>query len=136
MNTIAQPKLLALVFAGGTLGTLGRLAVSVFTVNDLTALFVVNLLGTAFLAWFNGRQRHPGSKLGTDGKRAFWGAGFAGSFTTMSGLALWLVTPDNWAIDPAGTIGLVVAQLVLGVVVYQGVLGLVELKTSTAKAGE
>lgn len=121
-------RILALVFAGGALGTLIRLAVSFSTISDIVALFVVNLLGTAFLAWFNGQQRHPRSKLNTEGKRAFWGAGFAGGFTTMSGLALWLVTTVQAQVDTIGAIGLVLGQLVLGVFVYLGVIALVEAR--------
>lgn len=123
-----SPKLLALVFAGGALGTLARLTVGYLTINDISALFVVNLLGTAFLAWFNARQLQAGSRLNTHGHRAFWGAGFSGGFTTMSGLALWFVSSVVQQIDFWGSIGVVLGQMVLGVLVYLGVMSLVEPK--------
>jgi fluoride ion exporter CrcB/FEX len=75
-------KSIALVFAGGTLGTLVRLAFSV-ELDSLTTLAAVNTLGSGFIGWLNSDPR-----FASLGKRSFWGVGFAGGFTTMSGVAL------------------------------------------------
>jgi fluoride ion exporter CrcB/FEX len=52
----------------------------------IIALTLVNSLGTASLGWFNGDQR-----FASESRKAFWAVGFAGGFTTMSGLFVWLI---------------------------------------------
>lgn len=116
-----KTKLIPLVFAGGALGTLLRYLLSELTswfvvdqnafsfntgwyavagnasifdpgsaqletLSGIIALTLVNALGAAALGWFNGDRRFQ-----TDARRAFWSIGFAGGFTTMSGLFVWLV---------------------------------------------
>lgn len=77
-----------LAFAGGALGTLARMTVQLFLSNAIS-LFVVNLAGAGFLGWVNGKSAHPDKpRFASAGKKWFWGAGFAGGFTTMSGLAM------------------------------------------------
>lgn len=111
-----RPSLLLLAFAGGALGTFFRVLTSV-TLGDAFGVFVVNMLGTAFLAWFNAIQTIPNTRFTREPARVFWGAGFAGGFTTMSGLALWTVTGlevfGAWSL----TVNAVV-NLVAGVAVY------------------
>jgi fluoride ion exporter CrcB/FEX len=52
---------------------------------ELIALFVVNLTGAFFLGI---TARYPYFQLETC--RNLWGVGFAGSFTTMSAITLWI----------------------------------------------
>lgn len=111
-----SPKSLALVFLGGALGTLARYGVGVIT-NWAVAVVVVNLLGAAFLGAANGLGTKPGNHFSTDGARAFWGAGFAGGFTTMSGLAGAFVL-INFVGQPLISAVFIVGQLVLGVLLY------------------
>ena len=87
-----KAKLLGYVFLGGVLGTMLRTLVfevlvnlSVNPVADLVSLFVVNLAGTFFLGL---TARYP--YFQTEMCRNLWGVGFAGSFTTMSVLTLWI----------------------------------------------
>lgn len=75
--------------------------------SQLAALFVVNLLGSAFLGYANASKRFQSDAAGS-----FWKVGFAGGFTTMSALAL-ITTP----FQPASI--LVAATMMLtGVAVY------------------
>lgn len=82
--------IVALTFAGGALGTLLRMAFGSF--DELIALWLVNLAGTVFLAWANHRSQVASSDARpfSTGEKAFWATGFAGGFTTMSGLATWV----------------------------------------------
>ena len=73
-------KATAFVFAGGALGTAARYAIGL-TFEEMWMLFAVNVLGTAILGFVNGKQR-------ADWVSTFVGSGFAGSFTTMSGLSI------------------------------------------------
>lgn len=110
-----SPANFALVFLGGAIGTAARYAVSL-TLPQLGMLFVVNLLGAAFLGLVNSA---PVFESGAS--KAFWGVGFAGGFTTMSGVALWLVAAaDGAALAPFT----VLAMFALGVVAYFGGLRL------------
>ena len=79
------PRLLLLTFIGGALGTALRFGLSFAVEDTLMVLFIVNLLGAAALGWFNGDRR-----FATDERRALWSVGFAGGFTTMSGVALFM----------------------------------------------
>ena len=109
-------KLIALVFAGGAAGTLARYGVGLVT-NWAVAVVVVNLLGATFLGAVNGLGSKMGNHFSTDGARAFWGAGFAGGFTTMSGLAGAFVLL-NFVGQPLISAVFIVGQLVLGVMLY------------------
>lgn len=73
----------ALVFAGGALGSVLRLAISESTPNTFLSLAAVNLLGSLALGVVNS---HPWFK--PQARQLIWGAGFCGGFTTMSGLSL------------------------------------------------
>jgi fluoride exporter len=102
---------IALVFLGGALGTAARYAVSL-TLPQIAMLFVVNLLGAAFLGLVNSAPLFESGN-----SKTFWGVGFAGGFTTMSGVALWMVaTQDRAALAPVT----VLAMFAVGVLAYFG----------------
>ena len=75
-------KSLSLVFAGGTLGTLLRFSFDI-TLGSLLSVAAVNIIGSIVIGWINSDPR-PTSV----GRKQFWSVGFAGGFTTMSGVAL------------------------------------------------
>lgn len=106
-----------LAFAGGALGTLARMSVQFF-LNNAASLFVVNLLGAGFLGWVNGKSQHPETpRFVSAGKKWFWGAGFAGGFTTMSGLAMaFVLMVGNFGVM-AGLVYILV-QFVAGLFAY------------------
>ena len=83
---------LLLVFVGGGLGSLARYLIGSgleVTVGSATAgmlsLFLVNVAGAFFLGIVS---FHP--FFANEKKKSFWGSGFAGGFTTMSGVALFV----------------------------------------------
>lgn len=87
-----KAKLLGYVFLGGVLGTMLRYLIfeamaglASYPTYELIALFIVNLSGAFFLGL---TARYPYFQLETC--RNLWGVGFAGSFTTMSALTLWI----------------------------------------------
>lgn len=87
-----KAKLLGYVFLGGVLGTMLRYLIfeamaglASYPIYELIALFIVNLTGAFFLGL---TARYPYFQLETC--RNLWGVGFAGSFTTMSALTLWI----------------------------------------------
>lgn len=87
-----KAKLLGYVFLGGVLGTMLRYLIfeamaglASYPTYELIALFIVNLSGAFFLGV---TARYPYFQLETC--RNLWGVGFAGSFTTMSALTLWI----------------------------------------------
>ena len=81
-----------LVFLGGGIGSVTRyalggsleLAVGSSLAGSLS-LMIVNIVGALFLGVVS---FHP--RFATSQKKAFWGSGFAGGFTTMSGISLFL----------------------------------------------
>jgi fluoride ion exporter CrcB/FEX len=75
-------KNILLVFAGGSLGTLLRFGLDI-SFGSLLGLAAVNIVGSGLIGWFNSDPRI--SKIG---RRLFLAVGFAGGFTTMSGVAL------------------------------------------------
>lgn len=85
-------RMLGYVFLGGSLGTMLRyLMFEVINLNfdypvgELTAIFVVNMIGSYFLGL---TARHPYFQL--EWCRNLWGVGFAGGFTTMSAVTLFV----------------------------------------------
>jgi fluoride exporter len=83
--------ILLAIFLGGALGSLSRYliwlaapqaGVSVLIV-DLLVTSIVNITGASFLGFVHSSSFNKSKKV-----KAFWGSGFAGGFTTMSGLAL------------------------------------------------
>ena len=87
-----KAKLLGYVFLGGVLGTMLRYLIfeaiaglASYPTYELIALFIVNLTGAFFLGI---TARYP--YFQSEVCRNLWGVGFAGSFTTMSALTLWI----------------------------------------------
>jgi fluoride ion exporter CrcB/FEX len=112
-------RLLLLAFAGGALGT--GLRVGLAEALDLgvdaspstvqiIGLFIVNVVGAAALGWFNGS-----CYFDTPERKAFWSTGLAGGFTTLSGVAVWLVLAED--LSGAG-IALITLQIALGLDAY------------------
>jgi fluoride ion exporter CrcB/FEX len=75
-------KSIALVFAGGSLGTLLRFGLDI-TLGSFFAVAAVNIVGSAIIGWVNSDPR-----TSQVSRRQFWAVGFSGGFTTMSGVAL------------------------------------------------
>ena len=96
-------KVIAFTFVGGFVGTSLRYLLDLIPNVAFVNFWVVNLLGAIAiaifneLAWFNTPER-----------RALFVSGFAGGFTTMSGLTMLLLYAWQQ----------VVVQLVLGVAIY------------------
>jgi fluoride ion exporter CrcB/FEX len=117
-----KTKILFAIFLGGALGSLARfgiflgvegLGVPVLTI-ELLATSIVNLAGAAFL----GFVQSSAFRLGEQAK-AFWGSGFAGGFTTMSGLALITAGSDLGLSELGYLYWLAVSlQFVLGFLAY------------------
>ena len=89
-----------LVFLGGGIGALLRYAIgSALELSVGSALAVsislvlVNVVGALFLGIVS---FHP--HFASVGRKAFWGTGVSGGFTTMSGVALFLYQPGSLAI--------------------------------------
>jgi len=104
--------MLKFVFIGGALGTLARYVIFELMQNlelsysaELVSLFTVNLLGSYLLGL---SARHPYFQL--EWCRNLWGAGFAGGFTTMSALTLF--------VDSSGPSWEIFLMLALGVLAY------------------
>ena len=105
-------NMLGYVFIGGVLGTMVRYVIFTMMVGlaeyptyELIALFTVNLIGALFLGI---TARHPYFQLETC--RNLWGEGFAGSFTTMSALTMF--------VDYQGLSWEIFAMLILGFFAY------------------
>ena len=89
-----------LVFLGGGIGALLRYAIGSaleLSIGSALAvsisLVIVNVVGALFLGIVS---FHP--HFASVGRKAFWGTGVSGGFTTMSGVALFLYQPGSLAI--------------------------------------
>ncbi len=115
--------LLPLVFAGGAFGTSLRYAIEILVgtlpQGQIFLTSFVNLLGAALLGFVSIHKF-----FATPTRQSFWGVGFLGGFTTMSGLAV-ITAGAELGLSAAGPIYwlLVVLQLVMGVAAYR--LGLI-----------
>lgn len=85
-------KMIGYVFLGGALGTMLRYLIfelialqQAYPAAELTAIFLVNMLGSFFLGL---TAKHPYFQL--ESCRNLWGLGFAGGFTTMSAVTLYI----------------------------------------------
>ena len=109
-------KHIGIAFLGGALGSVARLLVGgIF--DNVTTLIIVNLLGAAFLGYVNGSSKAGKRGFVSAGSKLFWGAGFAGGFTTMSGLAMgFVVLVANVA--PALAAMYILGQLFFGLICY------------------
>ena len=83
------------IFLGGALGAMARymfneLAIINFPgeTSQLISLFAINLFGAYLLGL---TVRHP---YFTSGCKNLWGPGFAGGFTTMSGVTVFMAVTD------------------------------------------
>lgn len=74
-------KILRLTFLGGAIGTLLRYLLTIVLTN-IPGVLLANLVGAFAIGWFNADDRFK-----SDESKALWSVGFAGGFTTMSGLA-------------------------------------------------
>jgi fluoride exporter len=117
-----NPGILLGVFVGGALGSLARFLILLGFESVLLPSLVVELLSTAVVnllgAWLLGVINSQGFNAGANAK-ALWGTGFAGGFTTMSGLAV-ITTSAGLGL---GVMSLlfwlgVLVQLGLGILVY------------------
>ncbi len=89
-----------LVFLGGGLGSLLRYALGSglelslgSTLAGMLSLFIVNVTGAFFLGIVS---FHP--FFANETRKSFWGSGFAGGFTTMSGVALFVYQQSSLTI--------------------------------------
>ena len=103
-------RVILFTYLGGAIGTLLRFWVSVSVTQNLVSLMIVNLLGAAALGWFKGDYR-----FASEDSKAFWSVGFAGGFTTMSGVAIWFV---DYATFGVGAPIIVVLMFALGIFCY------------------
>ena len=114
--------ILFLVFLGGAAGSLTRyfIGLSVEQVGvplfliELVVTAVVNLSGASLLGFVHSQAFKASQKA-----KAFWGSGFAGGFTTMSGLAL-ITIGQTLGLSDVGYLYwiAVAAQFVLGIMAY------------------
>jgi fluoride ion exporter CrcB/FEX len=81
------PKIVWLTFLGGAIGSLSRWSIGELSDSQLS-LWLVNLIGAFLVGIFNGFEYFK-----PESRRAFWSTGFAGGLTTMSGVAILLLTP-------------------------------------------
>jgi CrcB protein len=112
-------QLLPLVFLGGALGTSLRYLIEILVggmpQGQIVVTSFVNLLGAALLGFVSVHKFFASSN-----RQAFWGVGFLGGFTTMSGLAL-ITAGADLGLSAVGPIYwlVVLMQLVLGVAAYR-----------------
>lgn len=110
------------VFLGGALGSLLRYFIGLgveqagvtVLLAEILATSIVNIAGAGFLGLVHSKSFSKSEKA-----RAFWGPGFAGGFTTMSGLAL-ITAGSRLGLSDIGYLFwfAVVVQFVLGVLAY------------------
>lgn len=112
-------RMLGYVFLGGSLGTMLRyLAFELlnqsidYPLGELAALFLVNLLGSYFLGL---TARHP--IFDSEDRKSFWGIGFAGGFTTMSAVTLFI---DYNSLTYEFAVMLFAAVVLYGIGYHQG----------------
>lgn len=100
-------RLLALTFVGGAVGSALRYLISASADSQSAALWIVNLLGALVLGYVQSSPRFKAASL-----QALLGTGFAGGFTTVSGLMIFAI------LTPYGMWSVVTLQVVLGILVY------------------
>ena len=115
-------RVLGAVFLGGALGSIARfliiLGIDEIAIEDLlqelVATSIVNLAGAFLLGVV-----HVVGSSRSETWKGFFGPGFAGGFTTMSGLAL-ITAGAEFGMSPSGFLFwiAVAIQLVLGVFCY------------------
>jgi fluoride exporter len=110
------------IFLGGALGSLSRYAIWLgveqadfsVLVADLLVTSIVNIAGAGFLGFVHSPAFKESEKA-----KAFWGSGFAGGFTTMSGLAL-ITAGASLGLSEIGYLYwlAVASQFVVGILAY------------------
>lgn len=75
-------KLIGFTFLGGAIGSIARYALTL-DFEPLVWLWIVNLGGTFLLGYVQVHKAFKSSE-----SQSFWATGFAGGFTTMSGLVV------------------------------------------------
>jgi fluoride ion exporter CrcB/FEX len=112
MKMSKQGTLLVFTFVGGALGAVTRGFITEFG-SDPLEIFIANMVGAFILAL---SMTVPA--LSTPERQAFLGSGFAGGFTTLSGVAIIVVlgklSPDVAAEYIALTIGFGLAAYWMG----------------------
>ena len=120
---MVSKQLLPLLFVGGAFGTTLRYSIEIvlgtLPQGQILVTSFVNLLGAALLGFVSVHKL-----FASPTKQSFWGVGFLGGFTTMSGLAI-ITAGDDLGLSAGGAIYwlLVLLQLIMGVASYR--LGLV-----------
>jgi fluoride exporter len=116
---MVSKQLLPLVFIGGALGTSLRYTIEILLgtmpQGQILVTSFVNLLGATLLGFVSAHKYLSGTA-----KQFFWGVGFLGGFTTMSGLAV-ITAGADLGLSAAGPIYwlMVFVQLVIGVAAYR-----------------
>lgn len=99
--------LLLLTFLGGAFGSASRYLVGILVGQETLALWIVNLIGALVLGYVHTSRFTKSNQL-----QALLGTGFAGGFTTVSGLLTFAL------LTPYGSFLLVALQVALGILVY------------------
>jgi fluoride ion exporter CrcB/FEX len=117
-----KTKILFAVFLGGALGSIARFSIFLgveqagvtVVAIELVATSIVNLAGAGFLGFVQSKAFRVSEIL-----KAFWGSGFAGGFTTMSGLAL-ITAGSELGLSEIGYLYwlMVILQFALGILAY------------------
>jgi fluoride ion exporter CrcB/FEX len=110
------------VFLGGALGSIARFSIFLgveqagvaIDAIELVATSVVNIAGAGFLGFVHSKAFRVSQR-----SKAFWGSGFAGGFTTMSGLAL-ITASSDLGLSARGYLYwlVVILQVALGILAY------------------
>lgn len=100
-------KLLGLTFLGGGLGSVLRYLISVSVTTGAQELWIVNLLGALVLGFVQTSRLTKSEQA-----QAFLGTGFAGGFTTVSGLLVFAL------FAPSGDFLTVAAQVAIGILFF------------------
>lgn len=113
------------IFLGGSLGSLSRYVIWLgveqagisLWIAEIVATSIVNIFGAGFLGFV-----HSKSFTSNKTAKAFWGSGFAGGFTTMSGLAL-ITAGAGFGLSQIGYLFwfAVIVQFILGILAYAAV---------------
>lgn len=96
----------ALVLAGGTVGTAGRLALGLLMPEGVWAVLLANVVGALLLGVLVARLPQQ------TGLRVFLGTGALGGFTTYSALTVGAV--ELWQTTPLLALGYAVGSVALG----------------------
>ena len=108
-NSPISIRLLAFTFFGGALGAVSRGFLTHFG-SDPLDIFIVNVVGAFILA-----ISATVPALATPERQAFLGSGFAGGFTTLSGIAIITVLGK---LNGDGATGYVLLTIAFGLLAY------------------